>query len=300
MNSQSELELRTALFHYVDRLVESYGDTLSYEVLSRRFEHSDVQFRLIQQRGIFKPAALGANGGALIVLSQLDSPYEDEHDKEVLSYAYETGGPYSAGNRALREALNNRLPLLFLRQVGRQRYMPLYPTYVISDNPATSRVQMAVANRTFTYDAQRAGSVVQQINQAFRAQMVRQRIGQGVFRTEVLHVYRKRCAICRLQIEELLDAAHIIPYSENGESTVQNGLSLCKIHHRAYDLNIIGINNEAVVHVHERILDSSDGPMLQYGIKDIHEIKLELPTRLRDRPDPSYLNSRYQRFIEQP
>jgi len=41
---------------------------------------------------------------------------------------------------------------------------------------------------------------------------------------------------------ELLDAAHIIPDNmPEGKSTIENGLSLCKLHHSAYDAFIIGV-----------------------------------------------------------
>jgi predicted restriction endonuclease len=35
--------------------------------------------------------------------------------------------------------------------------------------------------------------------------------------------------------EGLLDAAHIVADSEEGPPAIQNGLSLCKIHHAAFD-----------------------------------------------------------------
>ncbi|MBN2352090.1 MAG: HNH endonuclease, partial [Spirochaetales bacterium] len=54
--------------------------------------------------------------------------------------------------------------------------------------------------------------------------------------------YSRSCTVCRLKHPELLDAAHIIPDAEeSGEPVIPNGLALCKIHHSAYDKNIIGI-----------------------------------------------------------
>jgi putative restriction endonuclease len=45
-----------------------------------------------------------------------------------------------------------------------------------------------------------------------------------------------------LKHRELLDAAHIIPDNmPEGKSTIENGLSLCKLHHSAYDAFIIGV-----------------------------------------------------------
>ncbi len=48
--------------------------------------------------------------------------------------------------------------------------------------------------------------------------------------------------LCRLKHRELLDADHIIPDNmPEGKSTIENGLSLCKLHHSAYDAFIIGV-----------------------------------------------------------
>ena len=49
--------------------------------------------------------------------------------------------------------------------------------------------------------------------------------------------------LCKLRHAELLDAAHIIAdANDEGLPIVPNGLALCKIHHAAFDKNIIGIS----------------------------------------------------------
>ncbi len=55
----------------------------------------------------------------------------------------------------------------------------------------------------------------------------------------ILDAYSDNCTVCHIEHTELLDAARIIP---DGEPVVPNGLSLCKIHHAAFDSNLLGIN----------------------------------------------------------
>lgn len=51
------------------------------------------------------------------------------------------------------------------------------------------------------------------------------------------------CAICTLTKPPLFDASHITPdVDERGLPVVANGLSLCKIHHAAYDQINLGIS----------------------------------------------------------
>jgi len=104
--------------------------------------------------------------------------------------------------------------------------------------------------------------------------------------------------MCKLHHEELLDAAHIIPDSEeDGLPIVENGLSLCKIHHAAYDKNIIGIDPDYNIKVREDILSEVDGPMLKYGLQSLDGRKIILPNREIDFPNRDRLDRRYREFI---
>ena len=62
----------------------------------------------------------------------------------------------------------------------------------------------------------------------------------------MLSAYGGRCAISGLPEPRLIDAAHIMAdaHEELGQPIVQNGLPLSKIHHAAFDANLIGIDPE--------------------------------------------------------
>ncbi len=97
----------------------------------------------------------------------------------------------------------------------------------------------------------------------------------------------------------MLDAAHIIgDLEDNGEPIIQNGLSLCKIHHSAFDQNIIGINPDFYVKVRRDILEEIDGPMLKYGLQSLDNASLILPRHERDYPDKERLDFRYEQFLK--
>jgi hypothetical protein len=75
------------------------------------------------------------------------------------------------------------------------------------------------------------------------------------------------------------------------------GLALCKIHHAAYDANVLGIRPDYVVQIHHRLLDEIDGPMLRHGLQGHHGQNLmRLPARRADRPDVDRLTHRYDQF----
>ena len=60
----------------------------------------------------------------------------------------------------------------------------------------------------------------------------------------IMQVYAYTCAVCELNIralsgESVTDAAHIIPFSVSYNDDIQNGISLCKSHHWAFDIGLI-------------------------------------------------------------
>jgi putative restriction endonuclease len=94
-----------------------------------------------------------------------------------------------------------------------------------------------------------------------------------------------------------LDAAHITADAdEDGRPVVSNGLTLCKIHHAAYDENILGISPDYVVHINEDVLREVDGPMLRYGLQEMDRRNLFLPAKPSDQPDRDRLARRYELF----
>jgi len=114
----------------------------------------------------------------------------------------------------------------------------------------------------------------------------------------VLRAYRECCAICRLRHRELLDATHILPDKHpQGDPVVSNGLSLCKLHHAAYDRHILGIRPDCRIDVRMDILEEIDGPMLLHGLQGFQGQPLILPRQSKDQPNREYLAERYELFL---
>lgn len=77
------------------------------------------------------------------------------------------------------------------------------------------------------------------------------------FRVDVLRAYEYRCAMCgydgRLDSVSVgLDAAHVRWWACDGPDTIDNGLALCALHHRALDRGIVGISSEHRIRVSRR------------------------------------------------
>jgi len=95
----------------------------------------------------------------------------------------------------------------------------------------------------------------------------------------------------------LLDAAHIAADKNEqlGQPIIPNGIPLSKIHHAAFDAHLIGIDPDYGLHISERLLARSDGPMLE-ALKRLNGGTIQLPRRHQDRPDRDRLALRFERF----
>ena len=127
---------------------------------------------------------------------------------------------------------------------------------------------------------------------------VQRRLHQAAFRERVLRAYTGACAICHLRHTELLDAAHIDEDStELGAPLISNGLAMCKLHHAAFDSDLLTVRPDYRVEVRPSIMGESDGPMLVVGLQQAHGQLIGLPRRASERPDLVRLERRYERFI---
>ena len=84
------------------------------------------------------------------------------------------------------------------------------------------------------------------------------------FRKAIMRLYKYTCAVCQLCIittdgESATDAAHIIPFHISQSNDVRNGISLCKLHHWAFDIGLISLNTAYRVVVSQFIVEQ--GPM---------------------------------------
>ena len=165
-----------------------------------------------------------------------------------------------------------------------------------SDDPTTLTFSVAI-DEPQVLRPNLTAEVVDEVHRRYTTQLARRRLHQSVFRERVLTAYGSRCTICRLRHRELLDAAHILADAHpSGTPVVPNGLSLCKIHHSAFDANIVGIRPDFVIEVREDVLLEIDGPMLQHRIQAVHGEKLHLPRRPIDKPNRDHLEERFEEF----
>jgi putative restriction endonuclease len=222
---------------------------------------------------------------------------DDDVVEDGFLYAYRAGDVDQPDNRALRAAHDLQVPIVYFIGTRPGWYKPIFPCFVRADDPGQRVVLVTPGALVGPLDEPEPARLDDPIERRYAVRQTRVRLHQARFRGRVVPAYSSQCAICTLKEERLLDAAHIIGDIElEGEASVQNGLSLCSIHHRAFDQDLVGVSPDYTVHVSRRLLDDEDGAMLEL-LKGFHQNSLHLPSRRRDRPDAERLEVRFARFL---
>jgi putative restriction endonuclease len=270
----------------------------SQELLDFRFDGRSIRL-LDVQRGIRKPADLESALSIRTVYRPpgRPRPYDDATGPDgLLRYKWRGDDQGHPENRALRSAMVKGVPLIWFFGVGEALYHPVFPVYVLGEE---AHRKQFIVDPDVGRGLVSVGSLVEEHLRRYIVSQTRRRLHQPVFRATVMRAYAVRCAVCALGHGELLDAAHIVPDADpRGIASVRNGLALCKLHHAAFDANILGISADLVVSIREDLLVEIDGPVLQHGLQQRHGERLRVvPAAHSERPDRALLEERFETFL---
>lgn len=290
-----DLKIRSAAFAWLATLRQSGRSHFSREYFRTQFEFNGRQIALMdRQKGIWNPAGMAATLSVSTteraLAAGLYADAIDLHSGEML-YSLQAGRGLT--NPALLRAAELQLPIIYFDPLPGGLYAPSFPVFV---KPAFGANSVLL---TFTESEPLSDGVAiaSATSRSYVERHVWQRVHQPKFRGIVMEAYRQKCSVCTFGHVEMLDAAHIMgDRHELGQPIVQNGLALCKIHHAAYDSNVIGISPDYRVRVAPTVLAEINGPMLRHGIQAMHDRELWLPSRPAERPDRERLAQRYAEF----
>ena len=300
MDTTRGFAMRMAAAEHVRRIAIS--DVLSSEQLAGGFVFAGERVPLVNpQRGIFKPRSMEHLLSIRTVFPRSGARvwYDDQrvvHEQvargaELIDYAFMGSNPDAADNRWLRRARDDQVPVIYFLGVAPGRYSAIWPTFIADFLPDQLKVQLA-----FGQSVQHG--VPEAPERRYASRLVQQRLHQSTFREAVLAAYGGRCAITGLPEPRLIDAAHIVSDREEllGQPVVPNGLPLSKMHHAAFDANLIGIDPDYRIHISEALLSINDGPMFEHGVKALADKLIRLPSRERDYPSKDRLAERFEQF----
>ena len=123
-------------------------------------------------------------------------------------------------------------------------------------------------------------------------------IRSNIFKKEIPKIYNYSCCISGLRIDvidniSVVDACHIIPFSEGYNDSITNGIALCPNLHRAFDRGLITINEQFQVIVNNNFSEPTSSP---YSIKQFDKQFINLPNDINFHPSIDSLKHHMKRF----
>lgn len=288
-------QLRAAAFDHLTRLLDDSPDGSLASADINRFQFQGRTVPLVVQTGIWKPAVLEA---ALSIRTTYTPPsqfppYADDiGDDGLLRYKWRGTDAQHSDNRALRVAMQRGAPLVYFVGVDRGVYVPRYPVWLVGEDQ--QRREFTGRRRSAARGPGRVGrattGVRPTVDHPAPAPADLSGAGAARVRRSLRHVPAAPCGAPRC-------GAHPSGHAPARDAVVPNGLALCKIHHAAYDRNILGVRPDLQVDVQPRVLAEIDGPMLRYGLQEMGGVRLLVPRRVDAQADPDRLGERYREFL---
>ncbi|MBN3035620.1 MAG: HNH endonuclease [Bacteroidales bacterium] len=288
-------QIRVATFEWLKHQTEIHDDVLHRDILENGFFFEGQRITVIGAKGIWKPKAMQL---PLSITTTAESPYDDSFTPDdFLLYRYRGTDPNHPDNRGLREVMSKGIPLIYFHSMIKGLYLAAWPVFIIGEDAKGLSFKVAVDDSLKITSGTLAEDPATYYRRSYLTSTFQVRLHQKSFRERVLYAYQNQCALCKLKHKELLDAAHIIPdKKEYGQPIVSNGLSLCKIHHAAFDKFIIGVSPDYTIKIRKDILEETDGPMLKHGLQFLENKKIILPFHKKDWPDRERLEERFRQF----
>lgn len=130
-----------------------------------------------------------------------------------------------------------------------------------------------------------------------RQAYVKQRVNQSFFRAAVMSAYNFRCCISGIANPMLLEACHIVDWSEDEKNRTnpKNGLCLNAFFHKAYDSHLLGITPDLQIVVSEELLHNATEKSFRRYLDEINKRKIMLPDRFL--PQRELLDIHYKKFL---
>ena len=129
--------------------------------------------------------------------------------------------------------------------------------------------------------------------------IVKQRINQTFFRNAVLSSYNSQCCISGLSEPKLLEACHIVDWSEDAANRTNpsNGLCMNPLLHRAYDKFLISVDTDYKVNIADKLLENSKNDLSLFNyFKNLDKKPIQSPTRFF--PNRDFLEIHHKKFLE--
>ena len=301
----NDLEMRLAATRMLARLSHIYRDAVPWREIDKGFAFRGNRIRFASRAGgIFKPVQMDR---VLSISTVVPRPgrgvqYADQvaggGKDGMWFYDMRDRNPAHHQNQWLKTARDEGLPLIYLRGLAPAVYLPLFPVYVTDWDANAGRVRVILGLECTTRNDLVAPDLMVDPLPRYTYRHMQARMHVARFRVDVLKAYRGTCALSGLAQPQLVDAVSIAPNASSGEaSDVTEGLCMSRLHHAAFDANLLGIDPDGRVHVSGQLDPREAGDSFVRSLTDLSGRRIEAPRAPECRPNRDLLAVRFEQFL---
>lgn len=290
-------------FKRVADLSRTYGDAIPRKAIAEGFRYQNEKVLLDNQAvGIFKPRQMFECAISIKTTMRRDGSdgiYNDHRASDgFYKYSLQSGDPLKGNNKYLWASKNANLPFIYFHAVSPGFYTAIWPCFITEIHPEKGYALISEGSeQSVQLDKPTFYQIPDPVESQYCVRETKVRMHQASFRQNILQAYSEKCAITGLDNRKLLEAAHIIPDSRhNGAQHVNDGIAMSRLHHRAYDANLMGITPDYKIQLSEEIKSGDYNEFVSSAFLIYEGQKLKLPRNADCRPNQDKLAERFEEF----
>lgn len=245
----NEIDRRKKIFDSLNR--DSQGNVDNNDIRNQQIRYG--------QRGIITKKLSGINEEIALSILSNGKDYSDNLNETSLEYDYpntSVKGRDESEISGMIGAMNYSVPIFVIlgNKLDGPKRRVLIGLVKDYDNDR-HKFLIDLLNKFPTYDDSGAKDIQtenedfnpHELNENNKSQLVKIRRNQQKFRYGVLKRYGKTCSVCDFDIEDAIEAAHIIPKGSRGTDDIRNGIPMCANHHKLFDANYFAFDENTRV-----------------------------------------------------
>jgi len=232
--------------------------------------------------------------GITVSILNTSGNYTDEITDNRLIYSYPNTLRHPSNDKgeiqSLKNAMAIQMPIFVISEIdGGLRNVNLGWIEGCEDNASCALVKLDEApERIIDAKIEIEVQFQAKVNRKLKLVEVQKIERDPKFKFNALTLYESTCAVTDVTVERMLDAAHVVPVSENGSDHPRNSLLLSSSVHRAFDSHFWSIEPETLMLATRKI-----GPTLNQM-----KISRNSISHLKSKPHPEALQVRWEKFMK--
>ena len=299
----SDLDMRLAAAGTLARLSQIYRDAVPWSEIAKGFPFLGGRIMFASQAlGIFKPRQMDRVLSIKTVVpregrgAQYSDQVADGSENGMWVYDMRERNPAHPQNHWLKTAWTEGLPLIYLRGLAPSVYLPSFPVYVTDWDAGAGQVRVALGLEcTSQQDLVEPALMGRELSRYTYGRM-QNRVSVARFRVDVLEAYQDTCALSGLAQPQLVDAVPIAPGGSGGRLDVTEGLCMSRLHHAAFDANLLGIDPDGRVHFSEQLGASASRNSFVRHLMVVAGRRIAMPRAPEFQPNRDLLAARFEQF----